>query len=307
MDSRQLRYFATIYEEGAVSRAAERQRVAVSALSHHLANLEAELGQPLFERKPRGVQPTAAGERLYRHARSILDAMDDAVADLRRENTEIAGEVVIGMAHSAVRAVGVELFSRVLSDLPKVRLSLSESLSGATLMHLMASEVDLALVYNPPTDPTLKTEAILEERMVCIGKPENVGPADAPLRVEELFGLPLILLWQGLSARALVDDTALLKKLERHARLQMNSVQAIGGCLAAGLGCAIGTPLFMSELLNDGTLVARPIIEPELTRRLYLCERTDRRPTFAHEAIRDLVLELIRDTVRANRWDAKLI
>ncbi|MDF1737310.1 MAG: LysR family transcriptional regulator [Minwuia sp.] len=307
MNSRQLLYFTSIFEEGTVSRAAERQRVAVSALSHHLANLEEELGQALFQRRPRGMKPTAAGERLYQHARHILDAMDTAIADLRHDGPEIAGDVAIGMAYSAVRAVGVDLFRRVLSDLPKVRLSLSESLSGSTLMNLMASEVDLALVYNPPSDPALTTEAILEERMVCVGKPEIVGEAGQPIRVDELFGLPLILLRQGLSARALVDDAALLKKLEAHARLQMNSVHAIGGCLSAGLGCAIGTPLFMSELLRDGTLVTRPIIEPELTRRLYLCELSDRRATFAHEAIRELVLVLARDAVRQGRWDAELV
>jgi len=307
MNSRQLLYFTSIFEEGSISRAAERQRVAVSALSHHLSNLEAELGQTLFKRKPRGMVPTAAGERLYLRARSILDAMDAAVAEARQEGPEIAGDVSIGMAYSAVRAVGVDLFRRVLSDLPKVRLSLSESLSGSTLMNLMASEVDLALVYNPPSDPALQTEAVLEEQMVCIGKPEIIGTAGHPIQVSELFDLPLILLRQGLSARALVDDAALLKKLEAHARLQMNSVHAIGGCLAAGLGCAIGTSLFMSDLLNDGTLVARPIVEPALTRRLYLCELSDRRETFALEAVRNLVLDLVRDAVRRGRWDASLI
>ncbi len=64
MDSRQLRYFAAIYDHGTLSSAAEHLRVAISALSHHLANLERELSAPLFVRKPRGMQPTAAGERL---------------------------------------------------------------------------------------------------------------------------------------------------------------------------------------------------------------------------------------------------
>jgi len=40
----------------------------------------------------------------------------------------------------------------VLAKYPNLKLSLTESLSGATLLHLMASEVDLALVYNPPSE-----------------------------------------------------------------------------------------------------------------------------------------------------------
>lgn len=59
-----------------------------------------------------------------------------------------------------------------------MRLSLSESLSGSTLLHLMASEVDLALVYNPPADPRLKTQPVLEEQMVLVGTREIIGASD---------------------------------------------------------------------------------------------------------------------------------
>jgi LysR family nitrogen assimilation transcriptional regulator len=74
MDSRQLRYFIAVYEQRNLSRAADQANVAQSALSHHIANLEAEFTTALFERKPRGMEPTAAGERLYEHARIILRA-----------------------------------------------------------------------------------------------------------------------------------------------------------------------------------------------------------------------------------------
>lgn len=306
MESRQLRYFAAIYEHGSVSGAAQTERVAASAVSHHLANLEAELGKTLFERKPRGMRPTAAGERLYVHARSILDAMQSAVSDLGSDPEEIAGEVSVGMAHSAIRAIGVDMMRRVLTDHPKLRLSMSESLSGSTLQQLMASEVDLALVYNPPSDPTLKTVPVLEEKMVCLGLPEIVGDTAEPIRVEELFDLPLILLRQGLSARALMNDQALLKRLEVHARIQINSISAIAGCLVEGLGCVIGTKLFMEQHVTSGNLVARPIIEPELSRTLCVCELSSRPATFAIEAVRKLAVDLVVAQVRSGRWDASV-
>ena len=50
MDSRQLRYFIAVYEQRNLSRAADQANVAQSALSHHIANLEAEFATPLFER-----------------------------------------------------------------------------------------------------------------------------------------------------------------------------------------------------------------------------------------------------------------
>lgn len=72
MDLRQLRYFVAIYEHRNLSRAAAASNVAQSALSLHMSNLEADLRSALFVRLPRGMAPTAAGERLYTHAKSIL-------------------------------------------------------------------------------------------------------------------------------------------------------------------------------------------------------------------------------------------
>ncbi len=306
MDSRQLRYFAAIYEQGTLSSAAETCRVAVSALSHHLANLEAEFGTDLFVRKPRGLRPTAAGERLYGHAKAILKAMSAAQKDIREAGDDVSGDVSVGMAYSAVKAIGVDLCRRIVDDYPRVRLSLSESLSGSTLLHLMASEVDLALVYNPPADPRLKTQPVLEEQMVLVGTREIIGASDAPVLFNDILDLPLILLRQGISARALMDDTNLLKKIEGRAKLQMNSVHAIGASLAAGLGCAIGTKLFMYEHIESGLLHFRPIIEPELSRTLYICELADRPATYALETVRNLMVELVRGAVVDGRWEARI-
>jgi LysR family nitrogen assimilation transcriptional regulator len=305
MDSRQLRYFAAIYEQGSLASAAQHLRVAASALSHHLSNLEADLGSALFTRKPRGMQPTAAGERLYEHARSILRAMSVAEKDIRSAGDDVTGEVSIGMAYSAVKAIGVNLLRRVMRDYPKLRVSLTESLSGSTFMHLMTSEVELALVYNPPSEPRLKIIPVLEERMICVGRPDIIGESAAPITFDELLSLPIIHLRQGVSARALTDDAVLLKKLESRAVLQMNSVQAISGALLAGLGCAIGTKLFMQENLDSGALRMRPIIEPKLLRTLCLCEMSDRPATFALETVRRLVLELVAQSVDDNRWEAR--
>ena len=305
MDSRQLRYFVAVYEQRNLSRAADLCGVAQSALSHHVSNLEAEFGSALFTRKPRGMDPTAAGERLYQHAKAILRAMATAEKDIRQAGDDIAGEISIGMAYSAVKAIGVPFMKTVLEKHPQVKLSLTESLSASTLMHLMAADVDLALVYNPPMDPLLVAEPVLEEQMVCVGRRDIIGNTDAPIRFDDLLALPIILLRQGISSRALLDDIGLLRKLEANAKLQMNSVHAIAGALVAGLGCVIGTTLFMREPLESGAVHARVICEPTLTRTLYLCHLADRPATFLMEKMRRLILGLIRDEITGGRWEAR--
>ena len=305
MDSRQLRYFCAVYEQRNLSRAANQCAVAQSALSHHIANLEAEFGQSLFARKPRGMEPTAAGAQLYDHAKSILRALAVAERDMKSAGDDIAGEVSIGMAHSAVKAIGLPLMKTVLDRYPKLRVSLTESLSASTLTHLLSSEVDLAVVYNPPADQHLRTEPVLEERMVCVGTREIIGDTDDPIRFDELLKLPIILLRQGVSSRALLDDTALLRKLEVSAKLEMNSVYAIRDALVAGLGCVIGTTLFMQEPIASGRVHYRQIVAPELSRTLYLCQMADQPATFLLEAMRRLILDLIQTQISSGNWDAR--
>lgn len=307
MDSRQLRYFIAVYEQRNLSRAADQANVAQSALSHHISNLEAEFATPLFERKPRGMEPTAAGERLYEHARIILRAMAAAEREIKEGGSVIAGDLSIGMANSAVKAIGVPLMRTVLGKYPDLKMSLTESLSGATLLHLMASEVDLALVYNPPSEKDLIAEAVLEEQMYLVGTAKLIGKSKAPIPFEELTRLPLILLLHGLSSRALLDDPVLLKRLESSAILHLNSITGMTGALLAGLGCAVATKLFAQEQLASGQLLAREVIEPKLTRTLYLCRLRNRPMTYAMEEMRRLMLALIAEQVGRGAWEATLL
>lgn len=307
MDSRQLRYFIAVYEQRNLSRAADQASVAQSALSHHISNLEAEFATALFERKPRGMEPTAAGERLYEHARIILRAMAAAEREIREGSRSVAGDISIGMANSGVKAIGVPLMRAVLTKYPDLKMSLTESLSGATLMHLMASEVDLALVYNPPSEKDLVAEPVLVEQMFCVGTARLLGNRKGPISFEEVTRLPLLTLVLGLSSRALLDDPVLLKRLEPSAILHLNSITGITGALLAGLGCAVATKLFAQEHLEGGRLIAREVIEPKLTRTLYLCHLRNRPMTYAMEEMRRLILALIADKVGQGAWQAELL
>src|SRR5690348_18304120 len=104
MDSRQLRYFIAVYEQRNLSRAADQASVAQSALSHHISNLEAEFATAPLERKPRGMEPTAAGEQLYDLARIILRAMAAAERVFIEGSSIISRDASMSMAYSRKKA-----------------------------------------------------------------------------------------------------------------------------------------------------------------------------------------------------------
>ena len=84
MELRQLAYFVTVAEELHFGRAAERLHIVQSAVSQQIRRLERDLGAELFDRSPRTVRLTGAGERLLPEARAVLAAAERARAAVSR-------------------------------------------------------------------------------------------------------------------------------------------------------------------------------------------------------------------------------
>ncbi|MEO7457725.1 MAG: LysR family transcriptional regulator, partial [Gemmatimonadaceae bacterium] len=78
MELRHLRYFIAVAEEATMVAAAKRLRIAQPALTRQIHDLEKELGADLFDRVPRGVVLTPAGEACLESARHILHQVDVA-------------------------------------------------------------------------------------------------------------------------------------------------------------------------------------------------------------------------------------
>ncbi|NYT59048.1 LysR family transcriptional regulator [Alcaligenaceae bacterium] len=302
MDLRQLQTFVAIYESGGISRAAERERTAPSVLSHHLANLENQFPKPLFVRNPRGLLPTEFGERLHAHAVQILRAVQLAQEDIHNMSGEIHGQVAIGMAYTALHGIGKQLMRTVIDDYPGLSLMLSETLSGSTITQMMEAHIDLALAYNPTQDTRIKATALLEERMICIGKKEIIGDTAAPITVKALLDLPFVLPRRGTMGRSIMDDPRLQKQFEQRAKMQTDNVNAVNLFVEEGLGCVIGSKSYLREQLKAGEVVYRDIVKPEMLRTLFLCEHSDKPPSRAVELIREIVLRLIATEVKAGNW-----
>ncbi|MGL4437032.1 MAG: LysR family transcriptional regulator, partial [Giesbergeria sp.] len=81
-DLTDLRLFVAMAEERNLTRGAARAFLAPSSASHRLRRLEDALQTPLFDRQPRGLEPTRAGEALLRHARQVFACIEQMHAEL---------------------------------------------------------------------------------------------------------------------------------------------------------------------------------------------------------------------------------
>ncbi|MFD7712962.1 LysR family transcriptional regulator [Streptomyces sp. NPDC059785] len=112
MELRQLRTFEAVVQHRTVTDAAVALGLAPSSVSQQIRTLEDALAVPLFVRGPKGMEPTAAGERLRRWARTLLDTTEQAVLDVRDERRRLRLGALETLAGSHVPLVLARLAER---------------------------------------------------------------------------------------------------------------------------------------------------------------------------------------------------
>ena len=125
MDTRLLRYFLAIVEEGTISGAAARLHMTQPPLSAALVQLEKSLGVELMARTARGVVPTHAGQELTRYAYELLGSMEDVRERLMRIAEGKTGDLRLSVVSPFLWGRLPELLTRFVSAAPDVDVSVS--------------------------------------------------------------------------------------------------------------------------------------------------------------------------------------
>lgn len=156
MDFRQVRYFLAVAEHESFRRAAETVHVAQSALSKHIAELEARLEVRLFDRLPTGVRLTQAGHAYAGEARRAVELMDRADIRARKAQRGEIDRLTIAMndigARSRNVARGVATFSAAF---PEVQLDFLSMISQEQLAALRYGKIDASIMIERPEEPGL--------------------------------------------------------------------------------------------------------------------------------------------------------
>jgi DNA-binding transcriptional LysR family regulator len=202
---RPMRYVEEVARHGSIRRAAERLNVTASAINRRIADLEAELGTMLFERLPRGMRPTAAGELLLAHIRTQAADLDrvrsqiEELRGLRRGTVRLACSQAL--AHRFVGSAIAGFRARA----PLVGFQVTVCDHAAALALLADYEVDLVLVVGPPRSSDVLALASVEQPLVAV-MPEGHRLASRPVvRLRDLEGETLVLPDRSLAGRQILD------------------------------------------------------------------------------------------------------
>ena len=302
MDTRRLVSFIKVVDLGSLTKAANVLNVAQPALSQQIAALEAEFGEQLLIRSPRGVTTTEAGLVLYRQAYLILRQLDEAHRAIRRQGSGLAGTVKVGLApFSTAGMFALPLLEQIRGSHPGILLHIHDYFGAVLSELLLKGTLDLALLYGYNAVRGLRYTVVLEEEWCLCGVAGALDTSDAPIAVADLAAIDLLLPTRTTFLRGMVERACAKAGFPPRVVAEIESMPVLTGALVAGLGATVLPRTIAEGLRRDTPLRIRPITSPALRAPLSLCQVDPPPDSPAITAVRDVLLARVRDFLMASR------
>lgn len=241
LDLHKLRIFIQVSQVGSFSAAAEVLLMTQSGVSQHIQELENTLGTRLFERKPRGVVLTSAGETLLTYAEQILGLVteaENAVANVARLS---GGVIRVG----ATPGVGMYVLPAWISNFrvryPHTQIELATRTTQEILASLRVGQLDLGVIEGEIDDDhaglNVRTLQDVEQWLV-IG-PNHAWWDRASVRINELNGEVLIARQRGAASRVWLDDILKRHNIRVHIAAEFDNVESIKRAVSGSMALSV--------------------------------------------------------------------
>lgn len=295
MDFARLRALRELSNRQTMTAVAEVLHLTPSAVSQQLAQLEAEVGVPLTERRGRGVKLTHAGEVLVGHVERVLTVLDEATSELAQIREEIAGTLRVAAFATAAAALLPPVIQALRAAYPRLQITLVEMEPAEGLAALGSWSADIAIVDDLGGRParggkTLKQVPLIDDELYVVmarghrlARRKTLGLAE--LRNEE---------W-ALDSATSVYGEFVLGLCRRAGYAPRINAECLGSEIIAAMvdaGCAISIIPGLRLGQMRGTFAAVPL-RPKINRRISAAFRQGER---THPAIRVFVDQLLRTT-----------
>jgi DNA-binding transcriptional LysR family regulator len=176
LKTRQLLLLIALDDTRNIHRAAEELHMTQPAASKQIKDLEEMLDVKLFERLPRGMEPTIFGETMIRHARMALNSLALAHDDIVTLKAGLTGQVEVGVIMTPAMALLPRAIARVKQEAPLLRIGVQLESSNVLLDKLQRGTLDFMIGRIADTGATgagagLIYEELTEERTCAVVRP----------------------------------------------------------------------------------------------------------------------------------------
>jgi DNA-binding transcriptional LysR family regulator len=240
MDLRHLRTFVTVAEDGTVSKASLRLRIAQPALSRQIRDLEEELRVRLFDRVRRRLVLTGEGEQLLNDCRAVLGAVDglrERAQLLRRGD---GGILRVGATPQTIDGVLSTFLRRYAERRPKVRIRLIEAVGAdlASALERGQAHVTVSFIQSSQADNPFIESFPLSPLEILAASREPLGTA-GDVDIGSLAAHPLLLLDTSFYVRQTFDAACRLAGVKPDIFIESRTPHALLALAEAGHGVAV--------------------------------------------------------------------
>ena len=262
----QLRIFEAVFRTQSMTKAARELHLTQSGISQHIKSLEEALGVDLFDRIRQRLVPTAAGRFLYEVCQAKLRDLEEALAEVSRQEGHLTGQVRIGVPAEFGINMVVPLVADYIKKHPQVDVRMSIDLADEMNKQILRGEVDLAIIDDFDLDERVETTPIFDEHLELCCSPRLIDPQLALGRKERKF-------FEDLDYVAYREDLPVIEKWFAHhygfrrmklkIRTTISDVLGVSRFISAGVGVGV-LPRHNVEKLKQ---VGEPLVvfEPSST------------------------------------------
>lgn len=238
-DLTSLQLFVTVAECGNLTRAAEREHLAVSAISKRVAELEAQLGAPLLQRFARGVGLTPAGQSLLHHARLILQQVRHMDTELHDYAKGIKGHVRLQVVASALMQFLPQEIESFVNRYPAVQLTVEERTGKAVVRAVADGSADVGVVFDRTPTQGLAALPYHRDRLVLAVPPGHALARRRALHFAQALAYPFVGPHADSSLADLMADAASAAGLPLRLQVRASSFDALVRLVESRLGLAL--------------------------------------------------------------------
>jgi DNA-binding transcriptional LysR family regulator len=292
-----LRYVDEIARSGSIRAAAERLHVAPSAVNRRLQDIEQELDAPIFERLPRGMRLTAAGELFITYVRSRQAELEQVRSRIEELKGLRRGTVKLITSQGLAPSFVPQAIASFRQLHPQVEFKVQVGDHVQALGALRALETDLILVFNLDSEHDLHPIVFHEQKLLAVmHRSHRLAQGSASIRLADCASYPLALPNRDTAGRQMLERFLLRRSIEFKPTVESNSFELLRGCLYHQNAL---TFQFESGAMTDGgELVTREIEDRGFPLGHILMARLAKRqlPVIAHAFAEHVLSRLERQT-----------
>ena len=276
LDLDKLRIFVAVARAGSFTRAADLLDLRQPTVSQQIQALERDLRTPLFDRLPRSVRPTAAGETLLAYAERLLTLAEEAQAATREAAGLAARTLRLGAGNTLATYILPDLLARLRWEHPEIIVQITVGNTDQLLDAVLDTRAELALVGSPVADDRLAIHPFMQDQLVAIVPPDSRWAGETGVALAALAGETLLVREQGSALQAAVADLLRERGVMPERTITLGNLEAIKRSVEAGLGVAVVPEIAVRRELEDRMLHVLTIDDVRDVRSFNYVHRRDR-------------------------------